>query len=314
MYRYILTNDDITIFSKDGKQHVFTKQSVNYKALRNAVINKDEQAITDNLTESSSIKKWASGAFTFDDATQKFSWSGSQLPIDINARIIAMAQNQEDPTCLLNFYEKLQKNVSHRSVTQLYGFLAHQGIPITPEGNILAYKGVNADYTDKYSGKFNNFPGNVHEMPRNQISDDPNHACHAGFHVGSESYAKTFGNRVVICSVDPADVVCVPYDQSSQKMRVCKYKVIGNHGDVTLPSTTIKSVDIPVTQDICQNKEAPAPQATESAVYTLDDLLERSVDELRKIAFHDFKIIGVSRMSGGKLALVERILNVMYNR
>jgi hypothetical protein len=106
----------------------------------------------------------------------------------------------------------------------------------------------------------------------------------------------------------------VPYDQSSQKMRVCKYKVIGNYGDVTLPSTTIKSDDIPVTQDICQNKEAPAPQATESAVYTLDDLLERSVDELRKIAFHDFKIIGVSRMSGGKLALVERILNVMYNR
>jgi hypothetical protein len=314
MYRYILTNDDITIFSKDGKQHVFTEQSVNYRALRNAVINKDEQAITDNLTESSSIKKWASGAFTFDDATQKFSWSGSQLPVDINARIMTMAKNQEDPTCLLNFYEKLQKNVSHRSVTQLYGFLAQQGIPITPEGNILAYKGVNADYTDKYSGKFNNFPGNVHEMPRNQISDDPNHVCHAGFHVGSENYAKTFGDRVVICSVDPADVVCVPYDQSSQKMRVCKYKVVGHYGDATLPSTTIKSDDVPLTQDICQNKAVPAAQPVENTVYTLDDLWERSVDELRKIAFRDFKIIGVSRMPGGKLALIERILNVMYNR
>jgi hypothetical protein len=106
----------------------------------------------------------------------------------------------------------------------------------------------------------------------------------------------------------------VPYDQSSQKMRVCKYKVIGNYGDVTLPSTTIKSVDIPLTQDICQNKAVPAAQPVENTVYTLDDLWERSVDELRKIAFRDFKIIGVSRMSGGKLALVERILNVMYNR
>ena len=52
-------------------------------------------------------------------------------------------------------------------------------------------------------------------------------------HVGALAYAITFcsggGSRIVICEVDPENVVCVPYDCSQQKMRVCEYKVIGHH-------------------------------------------------------------------------------------
>jgi len=35
---------------------------------------------------------------------------------------------------------------------------------------------------------------------------------------------------MIICRVHPKDVVSVPYDSNSQKMRVCRYKVIGNYG------------------------------------------------------------------------------------
>lgn len=306
MYKYAMTNDLITLFI-DGKEHTITNQAMNFAALAAALISKDEQAVRDNLSEDLCFTKWAAGAFTFDASQQRFSYKDTALPTDINKRICAMAKNQEDPTSLLRFYEKLQNNVSYRSVQQLYSFLSHQGIPITSDGNILAYKGVNADYKDKHTGSFDNSPGNTHEMPRNQISDDPNEACHFGFHVGSEQYAKSFGERVVICSVDPADVVCVPYDANSQKMRVSKYQVIGNYGD-TLPSTVIKDTEIPIVSMKQQTESAETP-----CRYTAEELHAMSVEQLRKIAFHDFNIIGASRIRGGKITLIEMILSIIYS-
>lgn len=299
-----MTNDSITLFI-DGQERVITNQAMNFAALQRALIDKDEQAIKDNLTERSCFARWAKGTFTFDESSQSFSWRCKALPSDINQRICAMVRDQEDPTPLMRFYEKLQNNVSHRSVSQLYSFLLHQGIPITSDGDILAYKGVNANYTDRHTGKFDNSPGQTHEMPRNQISDDPNYACHAGFHVGSEKYAKDFGTRVVICSVNPADVVCVSYDESAQKMRVCRYTVVGNYGD-TMPSTVIKDAEIPTAQKCSQ-------EVTQQRNHTAESLYEMSTEQLRKIAFHDFNIVGASRIAGGKLALIEMILNILYN-
>ena len=63
-------------------------------------------------------------------------------------------------------------------------------MPITPEGNFLAYKGVNQDFTDKYSGKFDNSVGQTLEMRRNNVCDDVNVGCSAGFHAGSYEYAR----------------------------------------------------------------------------------------------------------------------------
>jgi hypothetical protein len=171
----------------------------------------------------------------FEDG--QFTYNGASLPTELNQRVIKMATAGDDPTALFNFWERLQKNPSKRSVDQLFSFLSHQGIPFEKDGTFLAYKGVRSDLKDAHSGKFDNSPGNVHEMPRNQISDDPNHACHEGFHVGALAYASGFSQRVVICRVDPEHVVCVPYDASAQKMRVCKYEVIGFHNGQELSST-----------------------------------------------------------------------------
>lgn len=42
----------------------------------------------------------------------------------------------------------------------------------------------------------------------------------------AHEYASTFGPRMVLVKVDPADLVCVPYDCSHGKVRVCRYWVI----------------------------------------------------------------------------------------
>src|SRR5262249_46214547 len=144
-------------------------------------------------------------------------------------RIVAMATNGENPTILFRFWERLSKNPSYRSVNQLYTFMKHSGIPLTTEGKILTYKAVRSDYRDCHSGKFDNHPGVTQKMPRNKISDDPQVACDEGFHVGAMGYVRNFGgsgSRIVVCEVDPENVVSIPHDARSQKMRVCEYKVI----------------------------------------------------------------------------------------
>jgi hypothetical protein len=134
---------------------------------------------------------------------------------------------------------KLNLNPSKRAVDELYTFLEHRALPITDNGNFLAYKAVNSDYTDKYSGKFLNTIDSVLEMPRNKVDDDKNVGCSYGFHAGTIEYAKQFSGgigRIVLVEINPSDVVSIPTDCEFQKLRTCKYKVVGEYEiDLTDP-------------------------------------------------------------------------------
>lgn len=253
---FTLTNESITVVF-EGKPHVVQKGSPQFSALRKALIAEDWKAVPKNLTVAKSIRDWAKGKFTLKG--DNFSFEGTELPNNINSRIIQMATKGEDPTPLFKFWERLQKNPSMRSVQQLWSFLEHKGIPITKDGTFLAYKGVKNNFKDAHTGTIDNKPGVVNKMPRNQISDDPNHACHEGFHVGALEYARSFSERVVVCEVDPENVVCVPYDASQQKMRVCEYRVRGNHNGELLPSTTFSEDDAKV-----ETKETEKPYDPEN--------------------------------------------------
>ena len=119
-------------------------------------------------------------------------------------------------------------NPSRRAVNELYKFLEHGQMPITPDGNFLGYKSVNTNFKDWNTGKYDNSVGKVLSMPRNEVCDDPTQGCSYGFHVGTLDYAKCFNSsgRMVIVEVDPADVVSVPHDCNNQKLRTAKYTVV----------------------------------------------------------------------------------------
>ncbi|MNR59585.1 hypothetical protein D3C85_1808710 [compost metagenome] len=73
-------------------------------------------------------------------------------------------------------------------------------------------------------------------MPRHMVNDDSDQLCSAGLHLCSKSYLPHFGGeRVMVCAVDPADVVSIPKDYYSMdgekvlaKMRCCKYEVVAD--------------------------------------------------------------------------------------
>lgn len=231
--KFTLTNESVFVIY-EGKRYSVQASSPNFVPLKKALLEENWEEVPKHLTIGKSLESWAKGNFKVNG--DNVSYKGENLPRDLNDRIVAMAAEGSDPTSLFKFWERLQKNPSMRSVEQLWRFLKHQNIPLTVEGKFLAYKGVRSDYKDQHTGTIDNSPGSVNRMPRNKISDDPREACHFGFHVGALDYARSFASQVVICEVDPEHVVCVPYDHSDQKMRICEYKVIGNYGG-ELPST-----------------------------------------------------------------------------
>lgn len=144
-------------------------------------------------------------------------------------RIINDMQNGEYFEFYLPFLENLLENPSKTAVTRLFDFLQANDIEITEDGHFLAWKVIRNDYTDCYTGRFDNSVGRVVKMPRTHVVEDENRTCEAGLHVCARSYIKHFrgGNdRLVVVKVHPRDVVSIPVDYNNAKMRTCQYKVI----------------------------------------------------------------------------------------
>jgi hypothetical protein len=158
----------------------------------------------------------------------------------IATRIMEFAMSGLDHQPLCRFLEKLSLNPSRRAVNELYTFLEHQNLPITDNGNFLAYKGLRGDYYSVHTGtskliqgksvngKIYNGIGEIIEMKRNDVDDDKDRGCSYGLHAGTMEYATQWAQgKCVIVEINPSDVVSIPTDCNFQKLRTCKYKVVG---------------------------------------------------------------------------------------
>lgn len=328
-----MTNESVVV-THEGKSYTVREGMANYKNLCKALRDKEWEKVPGYLTIATTITQWSNDKFKIHE-TGEVTYNDSTLPRSFGARIAKMAADGEDPTPLFKFHERLLRNPSKRSVDQLWPFLEKVGIPLTKDGCFLAYKGVGSDYMDHHSGTICNKPGTLVKLPRNSISDDPREACHFGLHVGNDRYARSFaGNgKLMVCKVNPEHVVCVPYDSSQEKMRVCEYYVIGVHGS-ELPDTVYggdeadEKPDAPGTETTVTKarmksskgeKKKPAatvihkkkPQNNDFSSYKNLDvtkLMELSLDELRKYATYGLEIVGASKIPGGKTMLIKKIL------
>jgi hypothetical protein len=148
------------------------------------------------------------------------------------------ASGSENYQYALKFMIKMvENNMDETSMDGLFKFLQNARIPINHNGNILTYKLINSNYTDCYTGKIDNSIGKTVSMERSKVTYNPQQTCAAGLHVCSYSYLSHYtGNRIVICEVEPHNVVSVPVDYHFAKMRCCQYTVIEevprNAGDI----------------------------------------------------------------------------------
>ena len=174
------------------------------------------------------------GAVFFDD---------DEMDNSITEAILRFHGEGEDFTPLVRFMENVMANPQVESREQFYRWLEHYNFPIDDNGCIVAYKGVaslsDGTYTSishgsafvngvEFNGAIPNAVGDVVSMPRSVVDFDPHTSCSTGLHAGTFEYAQSFSRGAVMhVAINPRDVVSVPHDSSSAKVRVCRYEVIG---------------------------------------------------------------------------------------
>ena len=167
-------------------------------------------------------------------------WRGKPVHGVVVDRLLAMLRTSTDLTPLANFLDRLMQNPSQTAQDELFLWLESGSQPITPEGNILAFKHVRHDYLDHYTRSISNAVGAEPSMPREQVDPDRDRTCSHGLHFCSAPYLSAYSSsengHVMILEVDPADVVAIPSDYSNQKGRAWRYKVVGEvpHEDAAL--------------------------------------------------------------------------------
>lgn len=149
----------------------------------------------------------------------------------------------DDWVPLVNFFEKIQANPSENSKNSLYRWLSDRNFTIYPDGDVLFYKSVQSVGGDIYesitggkafvngveqTGKIRQQIGDVVTMPRSSVDPDVNSHCSVGLHAGNHRYASTFsGDTLLEVKVNPVNVIAVPTDSQSEKVRTCKYEIVG---------------------------------------------------------------------------------------
>lgn len=187
----------------------------------------------------------------FEKVSERVILAGGQVLFDGEAvvgndtlvnQILRFADEDADFGALVNFLEKVQDNPSDNSREQLWNWINTAGLTLTPEGDIIAYKGVrigtDGEFTsinrgpayvdgDEVNGYVPNPVGATVEIARSAVDDNPHAACSSGLHVGNWRYAEGFAQGAVLkVRVNPRDFVSVPHDSNCEKGRVCRYVVL----------------------------------------------------------------------------------------
>jgi hypothetical protein len=210
----------------DGMSYVFDKEHPKYNDLVNAVISSNEEFFKTFFMTSKEITEWSEGNFKLEGGYIRY--KGRQLHNVLSDYILGLVKSGKDYGAMLKFTENLYLNPSFKVVERLYQFLSYKNMPITSDGCFLGYKAVTSDFMDKKTRTINNDVGQKPIFERNMVDDNMNQSCSYGLHVGTLSYVNGFannGDNIIICKVNPANVVAIPYDDA-QKLRCCEYEVV----------------------------------------------------------------------------------------
>jgi len=252
---YMYSEDVITIFW-EGKPYSLRKDHPNFQSAKNAILEGDYESLGEYVDIAKSVEDFVEGDIEVKDEIVYY--KNHRLHGVVVDKLLEMLRaGMKDSAPLVNFITRLQSNPSANSVNELYSFLNYKSLPTTPEGKVLGYKGVKDDFysstgnadTIVVQGEVNdshqilNEVGATIEVARRCVDDNKDNHCSYGLHVGSYDYANSWAGqdgRLLVVEFDPEDAVSVPTDCDFQKLRVSKYKVVGDITD------TRKEYDKPV--------------------------------------------------------------------
>ena len=256
--KYIISNNGSVNAFVGGKPYAFNKSHENYDKLLAYLENGNVEHFEASYDIASTVEHYCDGYVHVDNG--ELSWQGITMPELFTDRIIKMKSEGFNFQPMLEFLNNMNENPSDHAIVELFDFMQHEHLPISDDGHFLAYKAVDKDFKDKWSGTFDNSVGNVVEVDRGNVDSNRNNGCSKGLHVGSLDYVKDYGSedggdQFLVVKVNPMDVVSVPHDSRYQKLRCCKYEVVALFTD-PLKDSVEMSDKPPVEVEVTHYDEA----------------------------------------------------------
>lgn len=234
---------------------------------------------------------------------------GNPLNNYFSERVKFMFDEGYSVTPFIEFMKKLLANPSTVAIERLFAFLDKNGSPITEDGDFIAFKNVDKNFRDHYTGNFDNSVGKIVSVEREKVDPDSSRTCSYGLHVAASSYLGSYcsyNSIKIACKVNPADVVAVPPDYNETKMRVCRYEVISvmENAEAIEKVENTKIVDSSLKKS--NKKDFTENKIVKQKIANVSDAVFSTSDG-RKIAA---KVISSLLNSGNSAAKVAKQLSV----
>ena len=226
---FMWVDGNLTVILKN-KAHQVIPDHTNYKVILEALPTATEDELLELVDIEKAVATFSQGQVSIHNG--KVMFEGEEVHGSISKRILEFMSKGLPFEPLVKFLENLMENPSMQSQQELYDFLEHENLPVTEDGCFLAYKAVRSDFKDKWKSTFDNSVGQVCEMRRAKVDDNRKVGCSQGLHAGALNYVANYGSvdagdNIVIVKINPQDVVSVPSDCDCEKLRTCKYEVVG---------------------------------------------------------------------------------------
>lgn len=212
----------------NGGYHAVGMENPQFENIRKALAEKDFEKAVELMDPTYGLNKWAK-----DFESEGFAVKAGIVYVDdkpfneiVSGKALNMMGAGLAPDSLRNFLRKVRLNPSSSAQNELLLFCEASNFPIHEDGDIIAFKGVKDDYTDKHTGTFDNSVGKTVSMPRNEVDDRRDVTCSFGLHFGTHEQAMSYGTRSMVVKVNPVNVVSIPSDYNNSKGRCCEYVVM----------------------------------------------------------------------------------------
>ena len=244
---YIISNSGNVCAIVDGTTYAFSKSHPSYDKLLMYLNSKNVEYFEAEFNVAQNIANYCDGYVQIENG--QFLWNDVEMPQLFTDRILQMKKEGVGFEPMLNFLDNMAQNPSDQSILELFDFMQNKDLPITADGHFLAYKAVSSNNKDLFTGTIDNNIGDAPEVPRESVDANRSQHCSNGLHVGAIDYVTSYGgvdldnpspntddegggNKIMICKVNPRDVVSVPNDVRFQKLRCCRYEVVAKFDTV----------------------------------------------------------------------------------
>lgn len=231
---------------------------------------------------------------------------GRRLPIvQTFAQKIKSAWQAQDKGAIevyKKFMIKASNNPNDVSASDLFEFITVNKLPLSTEGDVLAYKIVKSNFLDIHSGTKDHTPGN--EVTEEVVDYNRDVTCSSGLHFCSKDYLPQYGgffgggnstNKLILVKIDPSDVAAFPRDYNNAKGRCRKYTVVSE-----LPAMLFTAI-----VDLMES----VPYVDLNKLGATDEVRSRLGDQVKA---HADTIIAATQTTVGTTALDSVVLSSDY--